>query len=731
MTKEAVEIRSGLTVKSLTLGLAIVIGLAIYMSYMYYTHAFSSVQNFTPSYWWTLSVWWMFWAGVLTTFFVPLIVFNLLPARMRLTPQELTVIFAMTLVVYPLIVKVGPELWCPGHIIGAGIPWFASDLPYIVRYMAPWHYNTIPIVDSEVKPELVNYINGGFVGRPLSVAVPVRWEAFMPGLTFCFFEIMFLLLMCIFIAAILRKQYVEIEALPFPNTTGAIFLITESTTKIGETSSASDIKSKLLRNKWMWIGILLAQVFMIPAWLGELLPFAGIPATPYEVYTATAKNIIIPYIPIAIVFTNPWALGLGLFMPTDVLISWFITWIVFIVLLTNIQWMAGLFPPMSPSSTMESYNGRAQNNWFLKVDPEGQGLCAWSFGILLVAAIYPMLVHRRHVIASIKAIFKPNPELEKGDVPYRWLYLGFLLSFIGYLAVFAITPAHLWMIALSMILLMITFIGGARLRAETGGYGGFWTSGYALGYRYPNHWWNRVVLKQMIGSPTPEGTVTGYNAQYFWTFQGCHGTFQNEMPPIGVPMFTMLEVFKIAHETKTKPRDLLIAVIIALIVAYWIGNPLIIWLRHTANWVEDSAPKWTIGHSLYTGGVASRGSPIGWRGYWYMGYGEPNGPDIPNTLIQYALGIIVGIVLFWLRAKFVWFIYNPLTIPLWGLFTNNADVFLMFAIALIVKFITIRVGGIPLYERRIVPLAVGLIIGGGLFFTIDDILFFAFRRTFL
>jgi len=742
------EVTTGLTPRSLIIGIALVIALSLYMVMGFYTNARSSIPEATPSRAGGAaagSMWSSFWSGAALTFFAPLIVFVLLPKRFRLRSQELAVIFTMIVVTYPWVMKCAPLLYDASFVLTYGGPGtntvesrggWTTEEPFnqMIKWIAPYHFNTIPIVNDEVHRELLYFANGGFLGRPPNVAVPVRWDAFLPGLTFIFFEVFFLILMNIFLAAILRKQYVEIESLPFPNSTIGTTLVKEATTTPGGTGWFAN-KPKILSNKWLWLGFLVSQVLMIPCWAALLLPYAGVSdVTPFQVYRSEVKELIIPLIPITVTFTNSWALGFGLLMPVNVLLSWFITWIVFIVILTNVQWMAGIFPPPPENASMSWYVSRAINYYFLQVDPPGQGLCAWSWGILVAAAFYPMWVHRRHVIATIKAIWQPSPDLERGQTSYKWLYLGLLLSYIGYLALFAITPAapYLWMTAISVIILMITMVGVSRFRAETGAYGGFWASGSVWGYRYPNHWWNRLVLKNLIGEPKPEGCATGENAVYYWVFDSCHNFTQNEAPPSAAMMPTMLESFKIAYETGTRPRDLIIASAIAIIVAYWVGNPIFIWLRHAAPWREDAfSSKTDILHDLYTGGIASRGAMIGTRGYWYMGYGAPNGPDVTNTLIQYAIGIVLGVILFWLRARYPSFIYNPFAIVMWGLCYQAGDFFVLFLLALIIKYFVIKTYGVLFYEQKIIPLAIGIIIGGAFIFSVDDILYWAFKRIFV
>ncbi|MCS7120584.1 MAG: hypothetical protein NZ952_05210 [Candidatus Bathyarchaeota archaeon] len=724
---EEVELKSGLTPKAVVTGVVLVALLAAWSTLFTYTYPMNTyLQPYLPADRVNMSIYWMFWAGALFTFFCPLLVFVLLPEKMRFTRQELSVIFAMVIVVYPLTVKTGNMMALPSIAL-SGAPWLDGDYPERNFWIMPWHcpaWKRLPDGTWEYQ-----YVNGGPVGRPLNVAVPVRWDLYFPGYVFGFFELGLLLIMGFCVAALIRKQYIEVEALPFPNAAAATCLINEATTLPEGKAGFLGTKPKLLSNKWLWIGFLVAQGLMIPAWLGLILPRMGISATAYQFY-ATSANQIIPYIPVRIVFTAPWILGLGLLLPLDVLISHQITWIVFVVIIANLQWIVGFYGPPPATATMFWYIRQVEQNLLIRVSPGGQGLNAWAVGILIVGAIYPMWVHRRHVKSVIMSIFKPQPELERGDIKYRWYWLGLILSFIGYVLLFAIPEYRgynirpfLWITALFLIFTLIMWLGEARLRAETGAVGGF-VSYVVLYYFSPRFWGPRALMAQLMGYPDVAGNASGRNMIYYWTFQSTHGMFCNQNSPIGIPIANMLEGFKVGHEAKVRPVDLLIAAIIGIVVAYWVCNPLWSWLLCTANWQgQQGLAEEHIRHDWHTSYTASRGAPIGWRGYWYMGYGDP-WPDVTNITYQYIIGGAVGLICFILRAKFPAFIYNPWTIVLWGVCRGNIhDAWFFFLVALIVKFIVIRVWGVTFYEKSLVPLSVGLIVGGALIFPINEIIY--------
>jgi hypothetical protein len=722
MSSEREVIKKGLTPRAFIIGASLSVAITVWMTIWSYTisHLFSGYDYVVGS-WTQPSPYNLFWANGLWIFLIISLISAVLPGRFRLTPQELSVILTMVIITLPLVTNwhevAYSASFCYGLAAGGG--WLSGEFEKMLLWLEPWW------VQTNAYPAAKNlYQNGGIFGRPISVAIPIDWSIHIPWMTWHMLQIITLGCLGLFLAAIIRKQYVEIEALPFPNAVAATTILLGAAT--------SSARPRIFSNKWMWLGVLISQILVIPGWIYLLGRLTGFDTTAFKFNTSPKYDLIIPFIPIALVWVAPWILGFGTLMPTEFLISYFITWIVFVVGIANIEWMIGLFTPPPATATMSWYVSRI-TTYLIVLNPPGIGMNGVVYGITLAAALYPLWAHRRHVIATIKAIWKkPSAEFEQNEaLPYKWLYVGAIVSFIAYLILFAITPAAptLWIIAIFIILALVWFMGGARLIASAG-MGGKWTEATISLQSSPNQWMNRTIVAWIWGRPKPGGEPE--NAMFAFHVQGAQGYWLNRaMNSFPTPI--LLDCFKVAEITKTRSRDILIAGIVALIIPAILGNPIHVWLDMQANWrMGPGQNSWTAHDAGYSAILAARGTPYGWRGYWYMGYPQTaEWPDLPGLWTLIIGGLVFGWLCFWLRTRYPSFIYTPLSIIFWfsGL---NADMwFFLLIVAFVIKYLIIRTFGVLYYEQKIVPMAVGLIVGGMIYMWADGAYYWLYGRVFI
>jgi len=728
MSSEKVELVKGLTVRALVVGVALSIFLTVAYVIGSYTisHHFSGYDYVVGS-WDSPSIFNFFWPVGLWTILLLTLVTSPLPRRLRLTKQELTVILTMCIMTIALTTCWSEVAYgmATRSTMGGGAIWTVGGQDNI---LIKWYCFWWSRVDAyPVEPHL--YVNGGWIGRPINVVLPCPLHLYAPAIIWHAAQMITLGLLCIFMAAILRRQFIDIESLPFPNATAASTLIIEATTEV-------EGKIKLFRDKWFWLGFALAQIMVIPGYIYVMGAIVGFDTTAFRIAaTTTSWNLIIPYIPLAFCWFAPWILGLGVLMPTDFLISFFITWIVFIVIIANVEWMMGMFSPPPATATMGWYAGRI-NDYIIILNPPGIGLEGIAYGILIAAGIYPLWVHRSYVLTTLKALWrKPPAELEEKEaLPYKWLWTGAILSFIGYLICYAITPAAevLWLMIPFIIMNIIWWIGGARFVATAGG--GMWSAA-RIGWGPHLNWAARAALFSLYGKPTVAGAISGRNLLYAHFVTGTHGYWTGRSAG-SMPMPVVLDCFKIGSATGTRMRDILIASIIGLVIPVAIANPLRISMNYWCTWrVGPGQNSWASDDYALQYVLVGRGEPYGWRDCWYEAYPVGNPwPDVQGVSTLIIVGFIIGIVCFWLRARFTWFIYTPFSIWLWAYWTTNRGAeFLWFLllIALIMRLIVIRTFGILFYEEKIVPLATGLFIGGMLYMTIDFAYYWQYGRVFV
>jgi hypothetical protein len=77
--------------------------------------------------------------------------------------------------------------------------------------------------------------------------------------------------------------------------------------------------------------------------------------------------------------------------------------------------------------------------------------------------------------------------------------------------------------------------------------------------------------------------------------------------------------------------------------------------------------------------------------------------------VKFIIGLAVALIVFFMRGRFTWFRVSLAGIVLGCMF--GREIWSPFLIALLIKYLTIRMGGVKLYNEKLRPLSVGLIAG--------------------
>ena len=154
--------------------------------------------------------------------------------------------------------------------------------------------------------------------------------------------------------------------------------------------------------------------------------------------------------------------------------------------------------------------------------------------------------------------------------------------------------------------------------------------------------------------------------------------------------------FKVARETNVKARDMMIALLLAIVVANLVAWPLIIKVYYSVG-----ASK-TI-----------RGTPESW---WFPYLADPTTwrslPAVKPWWPQALAGAIVIGILSYLRMRFVWWPFDPVGAFI-GINYAIVEPFSFF-IAWLIKLLVIRFGGMKVHDEMLIPFAVGTVIGNAL-----------------
>ena len=552
---------------------------------------------------------------------------------------------------------------------------------------------------------------------------PMRWDYAMPMIIWGGTLLFVLSMLGVFLALIFRRLYVDVEALTFPIASIANDMIETSQRteegKIGFTSNKWFVIGFLIQFVWLFIVNIPWDIWNYVAY-GEQAPwgtgrgrFGDIHI--YPVYDAT-QLAILPWVTLNI-FLEPWLIGWGAIFPTDVLIGALVGWFIFLVILPVAWTAAGLWEPM-PVGTfgyiIERINGHS-------VPTGGTPNIMWIvFGMIATFTVLPIIRNWGTMGPILMAITgKEPPEDIDPDkpVPYKIALWGLIASIILYVALATVANViPLW----SLVWLLFTtfmMIGSIRIVAEAGGY-----LGQGFMHPFPGPSWPEDITGILLVTLNPICPIVGVEPTratmmtYTFTSYGLgHGLF-TYTPHCAA--YGTLESFRLAKYAGIRLKDVvIIAAITFLLAMFTHGFGTFFWnfVFPTDKFIGALFPWLGAGlfFNIYQKNI-STGVP-----YWpdrarVLNLTEVPGPT--DAVIKLIIGIAIVVGLTLARERFPWLRISAAGIAVGMMFGHKF--WLPFIIALLIKYIALRVGGVRLYEERVRPMMIGFLYG---FFLIEII----------
>jgi len=318
---------------------------------------------------------------------------------------------------------------------------------------------------------------------------------------------------------------------------------------------------------------------------------------------------------------------------------------------------------------------------------------AFFMGVWAALGIYPLIINRHQIARSLKSVISPDKELDsKETVPYRWQWILLILFFILWVATWVIAAVPVTYSLLICGYFVIFLLGSIRLMAETGG---------NAGAVFPTYFPAERVIYQMLAtqggfSETARisfiflGSVTmeNENAWSVWNYS---------------PLLPFTNCLALAFRSRTRSRDVLIAVIVSTVLSLIIGSIVGLWVFFTfgRGTLGPYAMSRRVGRILLD---TARNVQADYINTWW---------PLPDwtSLARAAFGFILVIAIVMSKARFPGLFIEPSGIALAGFFPGNL---LPILIALILKMVTLKYFGVEKYSSKGIPLAVGLIAGTGL-----------------
>jgi hypothetical protein len=546
--------------------------------------------------------------------------------RLSFTRQELLLMYVMMCIGSAMAGHGFMQLLLPlmGHA-----HWYASPendwAELILPHLSDW------LVVSD-KAALTNHYRGEstfYTAEHLRAwAGPVFW--------WTLFIVAFMLVM-LGITMLVRRQWVEQERLTYPIIHLPLELIQRP--------------RGLLASPLFWIGFSLAAGFSVwnqlNVWFPNI-PYVHLKLTNMGVHFREKPWNAIGWLPISF---YPFAIGLGYFIPLDLLFS---SW--FFYLFWKMQRVVMTVTGMNTRGG--SFSGH-------------QGIIEQSSGAIIAVGIVAIWTTRRHLARVFRALIgKQTIDESREPLSYRATALMTFLAFVFLLGFSVRAGMSLWLaIPFFLVYFLITF-SITRMRAEMG---------------VPIHDMHNGGPDQLIPPMFGTARVGARNltvmAQY-WFFNRAH--YSDAMP-------LHLEGFKLTDRIEGRSRRMFVAIVVATVVGA-LGT------------------FWAFLDTSHRVGMAGRVEWFGWEplnrlAAWLS---VPQDGSLA-TPVFVAVGAVTALFFAVMRTRFIWWPLHPAGYAVsnsWGMATVWFPLLMVWA----VKGVLLRHGGLRMY-RRGMPLFLGLMMG--------------------
>lgn len=531
--------------------------------------------------------------------------------------------------------------------------------------------------------ELDRAIEGFSRGAP-DGAVPWRlwWRPILYWIAMCgsYIAMLFGLLL------MFRRRWIEHERLPFPWALPALSVIQGQ--EVG-------------RRQWVaWLvglGLCVPGIIYASLQVGEvapipMLPWSGQHGTIFGGYDLTVLGLI-PKASV-VLYWCPLILAMYLLLPTDVLLTIVVTYVLTALLGQSLLLSLGMDVG---NSVLGSFR-----HWGIR-----SGGCA---GLL----IWGLYFNRKTIWTYLKGLVgggRPAHSDQQDELGRGLVSALFLVGLAGFFLLGCYSTSWPMMLFLMFWVLAYAF-AQVRQRAE------------GMLFTFENNVTSHQLVSiqrdvlhdhpNLVGNPKyPDATATG-NA---WGVHWMAWAFAGQLKTFG-PQNMLMEVFKVAHEVRANIRQIGLAILLVVVVVAMLTPPLYVKLVYTYGfentYQEGWAPyssftQWSERACSYGIHSTSRVYVNPGAGNWFMVYQAP---------IWMAVGIAIVGVLTYLRREYVWFPFSPVGFVLACEVVGTRvmcytpeNMWFTILLAWVIKKLVFRWLGVRYYNERMLPVLLYLLMG--------------------
>jgi hypothetical protein len=515
-------------------------------------------------------------------------------------------------------------------------------------------------------------------------AESIPWLAWAPTIIFHWVTHAVIGIFFISIANIFRKQWIDVEKVPFPQTVAAHDLI-KGVQASGEPKPP---KSRLIAP--FSIGVLLSFAAEVPIFMTKMFPwfpdFYG-----WRVNTCgtgatwiTPDSPLAPIAGLAMLNKDPVGIAIAYLAPLSVSFN-VCFWSLAFVILMQVAYAMGYYTGITDLSGC----GRVWcgSTCYFTGEPFKWTAFSMTGGVTGLTLFY-LIINRHYIAETLRAALGTGElarEQEREPTTYRISYIMLLASSVLFIILWMIAGLQLLPTILVLLTAFIFYFAAARIFGMVGSQ-----------YTPCGNWSGPTLLKLFIwpniGSFAEAQTMAS-NDWFLSNILVINPAANGVICGWGCYALSSFSSYRFASLTGTDSRSVFKVMLLSGVLA-----PLVALISYV----------WT----CYSFGGITKLPGIGPSDAFNYIELYPNAPSTAPWLFHYIAGILFVALLSILHSMFVWFPFEPIGFLIatgcQGLLTG---VWVTFLIAWVLKTITLRIGGSAAYENYGVPLVSGFLAG--------------------
>jgi hypothetical protein len=478
------------------------------------------------------------------------------------------------------------------------------------------------------------------------------------------------------LANLIRKQWIDVERVPFPHTLLAHELLIRVEPERKVKRAASPFLIGLILGVIVWTTYLCVETF---PWFPDIFMFRERTCGQGGVWIVQPSDPYASIAAIARIGKDPLGVAILYFAPISVLFNIWFWWIIYAILVQAAYYL-GYYPGiLDLPGCGRTWCGERS----LAYGEPFKWIAVVSGGVWCLAISW-ILLNRRYFKDTLRAAFgrmdpSAKAEFEKDEpISYRSNYILLICSFIASIAIFMVCGINSIAAVLTSINLICMWIANLRFFGLVGTNIARLERGFTL-------------LKS-IWPRAPSVIDRDYALSVYFNSWMTHSPELGAFA--GANVLAPMMSYKMANLTGVSSKSVFKISMISMIVFSLTALPIWLWLAYT----------WGITKFPYTYGVHACNAIVS-RAQTADHY-----PAAEPWLSQFFVGFISVGLLSWLHARYVWFPFEPIGFIL-AIGMGDYGFWTFAAIAWVLKIITLRIGGSKLYEEFGAPLAGGYIAG--------------------